>query len=220
MEWQIAFEFSYPLAEVWAAFYDTEEPQVWNNPLKGDAYIAQGLIDIEIVDFEPPTLVRFTEAEGDDQITMVVAIEETETGIRPTVTRSGFGSGDDWVDMNTVRLQGWQDALHDLGVYLESGVVLRRIHEWKGAFAATLTEVPGGLLARSVAEDGFAAQAGMQAGDLVTRMAGVAVFRRSDQWISQRMFKPGDDVSIDHIRDGEVLSGHAPMSPLQMWSGG
>jgi hypothetical protein len=60
----------------------------------------------------------------------------------------------------------------------------------------------------------------MRPGDLVIRVAGVPVFRRSDQWMIQRMFKPGDDVSIDYVRDGELLSGHGPMSPLRMWSGG
>lgn len=219
MEWQIELEFAHPVDEVWKAFYDTAEPQVWNNPLRGDAY-ANGLIDIEVVDLEPPRLVRFTETQGDDRIEMVITLDELDSGTRLTAVRSGVGGGADWVDTNTARLLGWQDALHDLGVYLESGLTLGRIHEWKSAFAATLTEVPGGLLARAVAADGFAAQAGLQAGDLVIRMAGVPVFRRSDQWLIQRMFAPGDDVSIDYIRDREVLSGHAPMSPLSMWSGG
>lgn len=220
MEWQRTFEFTAPIDKVWEAFYETDEPQVWNNAIKGDAYVAGGAVQVEVVELEPPRLVRFTESEGDDRIEMVVSLEAIESGTRLTVTRSGFGSGDDWIDKNTARLLGWENALHDLGLFLESGLALGRIHEWKSAFAVTLTEVPGGLRARSVLAGGFGDQAGVQPGDLVIRIAGVPVFDRSDQWFVQRMFDPGDEVSIEYVRGGELLSGRAPMSPPSMWSGG
>ena len=220
MEWTRTFEFAAPIDEVWQAFYETDESQVWNNPIKGDAYISSGTTSVQISELEPGRGVRWTETEGDDRVEMSVSLEASETGTRLTITRAGFGSGDDWVDKQSARLQGWDDALHDLGVYLESGLVLRRIHEWKSSFAATLTEVTGGLRARSVGTEGFAHDAGLQAGDLVIRLAGVPVFRRSDQWFVQRMCRPGDVVTVDYVREGVELHGEAAMSPLSMWSGG
>ncbi len=220
MEWTKTFEFAAPIEEVWRAFYETDEPQVWNNPIKGDAYISAGATQVQINELEPGHGIRWSETEGDDRIEMSVSLEATETGTRLTITRSGFGSGDDWIDQHTARLQGWEDALHDLGVYLESGLTLRRIHEWKSSFAATLTEVTGGLRARSVASEGFAHDAGLRPGDLVIRLAGVPVFRRSDQWLIQRMYQPGETVTVDYIRDGEERHGEGAMSPLSMWSGG
>ena len=112
------------------------------------------------------------------------------------------------------------DALHDLGVYLESGLMLRRIHEWKSAFAVALYETTGGLRAGAVLDGGFADEAGIEPGDLVIRIAGAPVFRRSDQWLIQRLFNPGDVVEIEYVRGGAVLSGRAPLSPRTMWRGG
>jgi uncharacterized protein YndB with AHSA1/START domain len=220
MEWVRTFEYTAPIDEVWRAFYETDEPQVWNNPIKGDAYISAGATEVEVTEVEPGHAVRWSESEGDDRIEMTVTLEAIEGSTRLTITRSGFGSGDAWTDKHSARLLGWDDALHDLGVFLESGLVMRRIHEWKSAFAVSLIEVPGGLRAGATLEGGFAAQAGLRPGDLVIRIAGVPVFRRSDQWFVQRMYRPGDIVSIDYVRDGEELSGEAPMSPLTMWSGG
>ncbi len=119
MEWQRTFEYAAPVDEVWQAFYETDEPQVWNNPIKGDAYLARGSVEVEISELEPGRLVRWSETEGDDRIEMTVSLEAIETGTRLTLTRSGFGSGDAWVDLATARLLGWEDALHDLGVFLE-----------------------------------------------------------------------------------------------------
>lgn len=182
MEWQRTFEFSAPIDAVWDAFYNTDEPQVWNNAIKGDAYISGGATEVQVTELAPGHGVRWTETEGEDRIHMSVTLEAVEDGTRLTITRAGFGSGDDWIDQNTARLQGWDDAIHDLGVYLESGLAMRRIHEWKSSFAATLTEVTGGLRARRVSDEGFAHDAGLKPGDLVIRIAGVPVFRRSDQW--------------------------------------
>ena len=220
MEWQKTFEYSAPVPEVWEAFWNTEEAQVWNNPIKGDAYISAGAIEVDVTELEPGRLVRWTETQGSDRIDMSLTLEASAGGTKLTLTRSGFGSGDDWIASNTGKLQGWDDALHDLGVFLDSGLAMRRIHEWKSAFAVTLYETPGGLRAGTVAEGGFGAEAGIRPGDLVVRMAGAPVFRRSDQWLIQRMFKPGDELEVEYVRNGELLTGRGKMSPRSMWSGG
>ena len=217
MEWQKTFEFSASLADVWEAYWETDEPQVWNNPIKGDAYISNGVVQSEIVELEPEQVIRWAEAEGHERIEMSLTFESTENGTKLTLTRSGFGSGDDWTGLSEARLLGWEEAFHDLAVYLESGIALSRIHDWKSAFAVTLYPVTGGLRAGPVRAGGFAQEAGIQPGDLVVRVAGVPVFRRSDQWLLQRMFAPGDEVEVEFVRGGEVLTGRGAMSPLSMW---
>jgi hypothetical protein len=220
MEWQKTFEFSAPVPEVWEAFWETDEAQVWNNPIKGDAYISAGAIEVNVTDLRPGEAVQWTETQGEERVEMSLTLEAIGGGTRLTLTRSGFGSGDDWIAGNTAKLQGWEDALHDLGLYLESGLALQRIHEWKCAFAVALYEAPGGLRAGSVLDGGFAEEAGIEPGDLVIRIAGAPVFRRSDQWLIQRLFNPGDVVEIEYVRNGEVLNGRGALSPRSMWRGG
>jgi hypothetical protein len=172
MEWQCTFEFAAPIDEAWHAFYETDEPQVRNNQIKRDAYISAGATQVEISEVEAGRSVRWSETEDNDRIEMAVTLEAIEDGTWLTVTRSGFGSGGAWMDTHSARLLGWKDALHDLGVFLESGLMMRRIHEWKSAFVVSLTEVPGGLRAGATLAGGFAAQAGLRSGDLVIRIAG------------------------------------------------
>lgn len=217
MEWRRTFEYSASIEDVWRAFWETDEPTVWNNPIKGDAYISQGAVQSEVNEFEPGRMVRWTETEGDDVIEMTVSLEESETGTRLTITRSGFGSGDEWTSTHSARLLGWEQALHDLGVFLESGLTMGRIHEWRSAFGVELFETAAGLRAGNVRPGAYAEEAGMQPGDLVIRIGGVPVFTRSDQWLLQRLYRPGDEVEIEYIRDGAILRGRGAMSPLSMW---
>jgi hypothetical protein len=34
------------------------------------------------------------------------------------------------------------------------------------------------------------------------------------------MFKPGDELEVEYVRNGELLTGRGKMSPRSMWSGG
>ena len=81
----------------------------------------------------------------------------------------------------------------------------------------TLTEVAGGLRVLAVRSNEFAAKAGVEVGDLIVRMAGVAVFDRSDIWLFQALLEPGAETSVDYVRAGEVLTGSAPMSGPGAW---
>lgn len=217
MQWEHTFEYAVTPDTLWKAFYETDEPTVWNNPIKGDAYLAAGQIEIEIGELDPGRHIAWSERRGEQLVQMSVTFTETETGCRLTVTRSGFGDGEEWVSGQAGIVLGWEQALHDLGVYIESGIVMQRLHDWRSAFGMTLLEVPGGFRVAAVRPNAYGAQAGLEAGDLVVRIAGVPVFTRSDEWLLQRMFAPGDEVDIEYVRGGEVLAGRAPMSPLSEW---
>jgi uncharacterized protein YndB with AHSA1/START domain len=217
MEWERTFEYAVPPADLWQAFYEIEEETVWNNPIKGDAYLAAGQVEVEIDEMDPESRIAWSERRDGQLVQMSVTFTETDTGTRLTLTRSGFGEGEEWASGQAGVVLGWEQALHDLGVYIESGIVMRRLHDWRSAFGMTLLEVPGGFRVGSMRANAFGSQAGLEPGDLVVRIAGVPVYTRSDEWLLQRMLNPGDEVDIEYVREGEVLNGRAPMSPLSEW---
>ncbi len=217
MEWQRTFDFSVSVQRAWEAFNDHSRPTEWNNVFVGDPYRGQGSIAVEILESIPERVLRWSETEGDDRVEMTATFTETETGSRITLTRSGFGEGDEWALRHSARLLGWEQSLHDFAVFVETGAFVERCLRVKSAPGMTLTEVAGGLRVLAVRPNEFAANAGIEVGDLIVRLAGAAVFDRSDIWLFQALLEPGTATTVDYVRGGEVLTGSAPMSSLAAW---
>jgi hypothetical protein len=217
MQWERTFEFSVPVQGAWEAFNDHSRPTEWNNVFVGDPYRGNGSITVEVLESVPEQVLRWSETEGDDRVEMTATFTATETGSRITLTRSGFGEGDEWAMRHTARLLGWEQSMHDFAVFVETGAFIERCLRVKSAPGMTLTEVAGGLRVLAVRPNEFAAKAGVEVGDLIVRMAGAAVFDRSDIWLFQALLEPGTETSVDYVRGGEILTGSAPMSTLAAW---
>lgn len=65
----------------------------------------------------------------------------------------------------------------------------------------------GGFLVDSVTEGESAAQAGLQAGDVITRIDDTAVEGRSDLVAALADYAPGGDAQLEFLREGEVQTG-------------
>lgn len=204
--WERTFQVAAEPARVWKEFTASEEPQSWNNVLRGDPYYSRGAVRVEMRDEQPEKLLRWDEIEGSDVVEMTVTFTEVETGTRITITRAGFGEGDAWEARHASRLLGWVQAMHDFAVYLQTGVAPGRMHflHWACDPGMTIGEVSGGLRIVNVTSGGWAATAGLQPGDLVIGMADTAVFDRSDLWLLQTLLEPGGDVAVEYVRDGAI----------------
>ncbi|MPZ99280.1 MAG: hypothetical protein GEU80_08055 [Dehalococcoidia bacterium] len=195
MQWERTFEFSVPVSNAWEAFNDHSEPTGWNNVFVGDPYRGGGTVAVELLESEPEQLLRWAETEGEDRVEMAVTFEETATGSRITITRSGFGEGDDWVVRHSGRLLGWEHVMRDFAAYVEHGVRLARLIRPRSAYGMAGIDRSGGFQVLSVVDGGFAAEAGLIPGDVVVSLAGVAVYGRHDLWQLQSLFEPGDGVA-------------------------
>src|SRR5690606_10029256 len=163
----------------------------------------------------------WAETEGEDRVEMAVTFEETTTGSRITITRSGFGEGDDWsVRLHPGRMLGWEHVMRDFAAYVETGVRLSRFLRPRSAWGLTGIDGSGGFKVLSVVEGSYAAAAGIEPGDVLISLAGVPIYGRHDVWQLQALFEPGAEVSAEYIRTGEVRTGKAAMSPLSKWGTG
>jgi putative serine protease PepD len=75
----------------------------------------------------------------------------------------------------------------------------------------TMNDVPGGVAVRDVAM-GLAADAGLQAGDIVLRVDGVPVYAITDVWVLMRERKAGEQVTVEYVRGGERRTGQGTLT--------
>jgi uncharacterized protein YndB with AHSA1/START domain len=235
-EYHRSFYVGVPVARAWQAFADPRERENYVTPpgLRGDGWEAGKLdsvvegrppTDIEIGAVEPLRLinyregVRFRANEGDNSVTdwldVTVTFEAEGSGTRITFTRSGFGDSEEWQLFRQSQSLGQDETLSDLIVYLETGVAVhtqRHYSSWHGCIGAGVLEVGGGVEVRLVVPGGFAEHAGMRAGDLLVRLGGASVYRRSDVHAVERLLGPGATVQVTWIRDGELRTGEAALS--------
>jgi hypothetical protein len=214
MEWVRTFDFSSNADEVWAAFVDAPQSMTWNDVVPS-------------ADVAADRSITWADHHEDIGVEMSMRLEvtETESGARVTLTRSGFGEGDMFDIRQTSKLVAWTEAMHDLAVYLECGVDLRRLHashpdHQNSSTGVQFREEPGGMRVTATQPGSFGEQAGLGEGDLVVRLAGVPVFERSDLWLLTRLSPAGQETAVQYVRGGEVRETSAPMSPLDSWATG
>lgn len=104
------------------------------------------------------------------------------------------------------------DVLNMLKDIMENGQVTS--HAYMGVSVGDASRVPNsgvrsGAYVDSVVEDGPAAQAGLQQGDVITMLGTTTITSRTDLTTavgSSKTFKAGDTVTVTYVRDGNVYT--------------
>lgn len=210
--WEITFELSHSVERVWSGYFEMEG----GRPKVGDSYVLTDALATKVTVTEVVENERFayTDAWPTGSASNVLVFEATETGTRIVVTRSGFGGYDPFGVVNESQPLGWLESFHDLAVYLETGVAMRRHLRERSAMGFIVRESEVGLVVVDVPDGSTGAEAGLRPGDLLLSIDGAAVYRRSDMWLLARLYEPGREIEIGYIRDGELLRARAYTSEV------
>lgn len=223
-QYERTFVVAVHVARAWAAFVEPREREAWMVPPGRDpiekpdiAYPADDFppTQFEVQQVEPNRLLRWREGPHADPpawLEVSVTFEDIESGTRISITRSGFGDSDEWTRFTQSTALGWDESIADLICYLETGVRAGRHFGEKSSVGASMIETGAGVRIAQAIAGGFAAEAGLRPGDLILRLAGASVVRRSDVWALERAHRAGDPVDVDYVRDRQVLRGRAPLS--------
>ncbi len=219
------FTVAVSVERAWKAFVDPREREVWMIPPGGDPTERGKSSDeenpypvdqVKIGKVEEHSLLQWSELRtgAPDWIEVTVVFEEKESGTNITITRNGFGDSQDMAVLIESTGYGWDEAIADLILYLETGINALRHFTYWGSLEATFRETGAGVRVVDVGTAGYAAEAGLQAGDLLLRLNGAPVIRLSDVWFLQREHDPGKEIEVEFVRDGKVQRGTAPLSPF------
>jgi uncharacterized protein YndB with AHSA1/START domain len=219
------FTVAVSVERAWKAFVDPREREVWMVPPGGDPMerdesseekVPYPVDQVKLGKTEEHKLLQWSELRtgAPDWIETTVVFEEKESGTTITITRSGFGDSEDMAILIEATGYGWDEAVADLVLYLETGIKAWRHFTFRGSVAASFREIGCGVEVAAVIPGGYAAQAGLQTGDLLLRLNGAPVTRTSDVWFLQREHDPGTEIDVQYVRSGEVKSGRAALSPF------
>ena len=202
-KWQRTFEVSVPIERVWEAFTRRRRASP-----PGARQDPNERVEPQVLENQPMKLLRWS-AEGGtlpERSEFTVVFESTETGSRFTVTRCGFGEGEDADVFSESHSLGWQQGFMDLVFELETGVAVNR--HYYGAYdtctGVMYAQRDWGLEVLKVLPGTFGTEAGLARGDRLVRLAGGAVFSRSDVWTLLEAHSPGDTVSVEFVRGGAL----------------
>jgi uncharacterized protein YndB with AHSA1/START domain len=214
------FTVAVPVERAWAAFADGAERSKWEastyeiDPRPGGAvhwtlpgHDTVGRVE-EVVPLERLRQVDLDGPHASAEIT--VTFEDLGTSTRITITHAGFGDGwDEWLEGTSI---GWTQAIADLVVYLETGVVVRRFNVAMQSPGMTMRDEPGGVRVERTFPGGLAEGAGIREGDLLVRLAGVPVFTITDVWVLMRQHGVGDACVVEYVRGDSLLSGEGTVT--------
>lgn len=211
MKWERTFELSAPPMRVWDAFTGDEDAEFTVFRRK-DAYLSRGAVRIEVGEEVPGTLLEWSEIEGENRWEMSATFTETETGTSVTIVRSGFGESDDWLHHGAGRWLGWQCVMADLEVFYRTGKVLGRFYATPFmAVGVHGFEDGGGLRVRGVVPDSFAAQAGIEEGDIIVSLGGAPVYGLAELWSLPRVLH--GDTEVTYLRGADILTRRGVLTP-------
>ncbi|BCB77541.1 hypothetical protein GCM10022251_69230 [Phytohabitans flavus] len=225
-KYEKTFTLSVPVEKAWQAFTDPKLIEVWLSGTVEKANVEPGgqiawtpdeygQLVWDIVDVDPERKLTYREGAGilPVETEVTVTFEEAEAGTRLTITQSGFGEGVDWqAKIDGVGL-GWAQTLAALDLYLRTGVRLDRFFTFRSDLGLEADDVLAGPLVRTVADDSFAARAGIEPGDIVVRLGDAPIFSRTDLWLFTREHDGGEEVEVGYARAGEVHTGRAALDP-------
>jgi len=216
------FTVGVPVARAWNAFVDGEERSKWEandyeiEPVPGGKvrWTLPGLESngrVEAVEAE--RLLQWVETGGphlDSEIT--VTFEAVDGGTRISITHAGFGDADDWGEWIEGTTLGWGQAIADLIVYLETGVVAGRFTSGMEPPGMRTSDTPGGMVVDAVMDGGWASQCGLQPGDLILSIGGIALYSLPELWVLLRVHQHDDALDVDYVRNGTRLTGKGTLS--------
>jgi hypothetical protein len=137
---------------------------------------------------------------------IVVTLEDAGSGTRITIVQTGFGDG--FAAQRPWLAAGWYAILADLVVFFERGLSPGRHLTWWWSIGCDVTETDEGLVVAAVHDDGFAARAGLERGDLLLQLAGTPVVDVRDLSVLVRgPLQTGTETTVRHLRGDRVLTG-------------
>lgn len=159
------------------------------------------------LEVKPADLLRVRKAvEPCKGTEIVIVMEDAETGTRITFVQSGFGP--DFPEHRAWLTAGWHSILADLVVFFTRGASPGRHLSWWSSIGCDVQETDEGLVARRIAQAGFASQAGLQDGDLILQIAGAPVLNVRELAVLVRgPLKTGAEAKVRYLRGASVLSG-------------
>lgn len=217
-KWERAFEVSVPVERVWKAFTDPDELRVLLAPPEGKGLASEPGEGLKVVESEPMRLLRWAQERGDlpERAEFTVVFESTENGSRITLTRFGFGEGEEADVFSESNGLGWEHGILDLITYLETGVMVKRHYDGCGLSSTGVmyAETDSGIEVRDVKPGTFGAEVGLRRGDRLVRLGGAPVYRRSDVWLLCCVHPPEAELEVEFVRGRELGRGRGRMSPL------
>jgi len=194
---EATFVVTTPRADAWKRLEALHDDEWWIPGVEGPA------AELEVV---PERLLRARKTlEPCKDTEIVITFEDADTGTRITFVQTGFGSG--FTQARPWLEAGWWAIRADLYAFFEHGVQLARHARPWASIGCGVAETPGGLLVSHVADGGFAAQAGLQDGDLIVTLSGSPIVSVRELSAVSRAFKPGDAMRVTYLRNGERLRG-------------
>lgn len=223
LRWEKTFEIAVPVDRVWQAVTDRETLQVLLSP-PGSADDAEGggpaggMPGLEILEAVPLQKLRWVQSQegAPHKAEFTLVFEDRETGSAITVTRYGFGEGEDADIFSDAHRLGWEHGFRDLVLYLETGQIVKRHYDGctRSCLGISYRETPGGVQVCRVGKVGVGADAGLQRGDRIVRIAGVPIYTRADVWATNGFHDPGTEVELEFVRAGELLHARGLTAPL------
>ena len=206
-----AFVVAAPITRAWLAFTDPQERDAW----MANPYVERfEPAEIAIGAVEPLRRLRWSQRYGglDGTYETTVTFESVDDGTRIRIVRRGFGESDAWRHYAHNTARGWDEMIADLALYLETAVRGARHFSFRSGLGATMLQSAAGVRITSVIPGGFAARAGMQAGDVLLRLNGASVVHLADVAFIGREREPGEIVEAEYVRGATVLRNSAPLS--------
>jgi PDZ domain len=207
---EATFVVSTPRAKAWELLMSAERASdVLPPPAEGERWIPgiEGPAeDLEVVSDE---LVRCRKtAEPCRGTEIVITMEDAATGTRITIVQTGFGDGFD--ERRPWLTAGWYAILADLVVFFERGISLGRHVPWWWCIGCDVLETDEGLVVGDVRDDGFAARAGLQRGDLILQLAGAPILDVRDLSILTRgPLRTGVETIVRYLRGEQIQTATA-----------
>ena len=219
-KWEKTFEIAVPVERVWEAVTNREELMVLLSPppeKRGDLDYETG-DGMEVLEAVPLKKLRWSQSRKGlpEKAEFTIAFESRENGSAITVTRFGFGEGEDADIFSVSNGLGMEHGFRDFILYLETGQMVKRHYDGcsLSSYGMSYVETPGGIEVRRVGEHGAARDAGLERGDRLVRIAGVPVYTRSDVWLTNSIHPVGAEVEIEFIRGKELLTASGRPLPV------
>lgn len=161
-----------------------------------------------LLESEPARLLRVRKDHFPCQGTEIaVELEQASTGTRITVVQSGFGPFLEHAGRDTVFTHGHQ-IMADFRLYLERGLTVPGT-AWGPSLGARIAHTPVGVELEAVEPGGFAASAGMRAGDLLLTLRGLRLHDAQQLWTVLALTAPGSSAEATWARGRQAMSGKA-----------
>ena len=213
-KWERTFEVSAPIERVWQAF--TRDGEARRAPRPGARPDPNAHVKLVVLEVERLKRLRWTQEGGTlpERCEMTVVFESTATGSRFTVTRCGFGEGEDADVFSESNSLGWEGGFMDMVLELETGVAPNRHYygvtdSCTGILYATRD---WGLEVLKVQPGSFGAEAGLERGDRLVRLGGAAIYARTQVWTLLEEHRPGDRIEIEFVRAGALHKSSGALS--------